>query len=146
MVTIDEILKRWLVNGAVEVAPESLVASFGRVESLLGREWLEQTLVGGVVGPSVTLSVHGIGDDLEALGGARNADALIQRLKKRESASFSELEALALCVKGVHAEVEVEPLIVTEKGGNRVPDFRFHRSDEDWIHAEVTAADASVSA
>lgn len=144
MITLDEIRRRWIVEGVVAVSPEALLGSFQRVEALLGREWLEATLEPGPVGPAITLPIHILGSELAALENAANREALIARLRKNDSAAHSELAALAACSCGTHAVVEIEPIINVE-GKIRIPDFRLRMAQEDWIHVEVTAANVSAS-
>src|SRR5437899_2691547 len=61
VITLDEIKQRWIVMGFVEVSEAEIVESFRRVEMRLGRAWLDETLVGGMVGPTVALAVHTLG-------------------------------------------------------------------------------------
>ena len=137
--------ERWLASGAVAVGVDRLVDSFGRVELVLGRPWLDSSLASGTVGPAVTLPVHMLGEHLAAIEHALDKEKLVARLLKGDRAAFSELHAIALCVPNDRVEIEIEPPIIVGNGP-RVPDFRVRMHGEPWVHVEVTAPTASETA
>src|SRR5262249_33177423 len=134
-VTRSEIEERWLGHTLQDHQVEPILECYNRVEQVLGRPWLEASVIPGVVGSSILLPIYVLGDHLRLLARAAGAEKLIRRLQAREPAAHSELYSIALCVDGDDVEIEIEPPV---GASGKVPDFRVRRPGEGWVWVEAT--------
>lgn len=144
-VSRGEVEERWFGQFLHENEADRIVESFNRVEQILGRPWLEASAPSGIIGPCVALPIFLLGIQLDVLSRAKRAEKLIQRLQARESAAFSELHSIALCVGCDDVEIEIEPPAIVG-GAEKVPDFRLRRPGDQWVWVEVTRPNYSESA
>src|SRR5262245_37805575 len=123
--SIEEIEKNFL-NSKVDtlaLTPETVLASFERVERVLGRDWISAQTTGK--GLLVTMPIIGMGLRLGALDGIPNAATLIEHLRLDTQNADAELTAIYL-LRSSRPSVEVE--LYPEVEGRRA-DFRVRNGD-----------------
>jgi hypothetical protein len=145
--TLTEIENDWLGGGAGSVAslalsPEATVAAFDRVESTLGRAWIDECRISGgmvVRGTAPTLRVVNMGRRLVVLEGLLGTEELIEHIRRGDESAEAELTAIFLIrSQRITAQVELYPPV-----GDRVADFRVRDRDDAWTYVEVTQPDWS---
>ena len=144
----DEIEDDWLAGSRIAVSPRVVLESFNRVEQILGRDWMEasRTTRSGVMhGPSPTLQVVTMGEQLDGLGSVPGAQRLVEKIRLVDPSAIAELTALFL-LRRQRPEIQFElfPKFMF-RSRMREADFRVRRENEPWTFVEVTQPDFSVA-
>lgn len=117
---------------AVALSSESVLASFDRVEKVLGREWIMSEMRNTGLAP--TMHVVGMGLRLAALGGIDQTEQLIEHIRRGDQNAEAELTAIHLIrFSRPSAQFQLYPEV-----GGRKADFRVRDADEPWTTVEVT--------
>lgn len=132
--SIDEIETNFL-QGKIDtlaVAPEVLLVSFERVESILGRDWILSQMSSTGLAP--TMHVFGMGLRLAALERIAEVEQLIEHVRRGDQNADAELTAIHLIRSSrPSAHFQLYPEV-----GSRKADFRVRNNDEPWTAVEVT--------
>lgn len=140
----DEIRANWLGDARLQMAPEALVECFGRVERMLGADWLEARQSQSALGaPWPALQVAMMGERLPAADGSPGSEVLIDHIRKGDASAEAELTAAFIIRRsapGSEIEFFVPVVAVTQV---KVPDFRVRLPGTDWTNVEVTRPDVS---
>ena len=140
--TYEEIKSDWIGDSRIAVSPEGIVDAFNRVDSVLGREWIDRSRgrsgTPTARGSVPTLPVVSMGQRLASLDGVHKAEHLIKGLRNKDQSSHAELTAIYL-LRSLHTTfVELYPA-VTVGTETKEPDFRIRQPDDgSWTYVEVT--------
>jgi hypothetical protein len=139
---IEDILRDWMPEGVIALAPHVVVAAFNRAETVLGRDWVE-ACGANMRGPISTLSVVRVGQMLAALDGVAGREMLVNKLRQHDSSAMAELTALHF-LRGdrPHIEAQVYPRISIGSGYGE-PDLRVREGQEPWTYVEVAQPNQS---
>jgi hypothetical protein len=119
--------------------PDDALEAFDAIEATIGRDWLLARTRAGTCrsgGWGSFIDTYALGTRILAARGARNVQALFDRLRRQEPAAFSELLAIHL-LWNADNEIEIEPEVAVGDG-TRVPDFKVRRLGGEWTYVEVT--------
>lgn len=133
--TIERIESELLLVRANELTwtQEVTLAAVNRAEDLLGPNWI-QSQTRGAKGLAVGVPIIQTGAELRSLEGARNAQPLLDEIRRNTLSAFAELSAIHL-LRSKHWNVELE---LYPEVGNRKPDFRIRKPGDPWTTTEVT--------
>lgn len=144
--TWDQIEYDWLDGGRLALSQAEVVRAFNAVAGRFGQDWVEASRIhNGVVvrGMAPALHIVTLGQMLESLGDAPNADLLLDKVGKGQPDARAELTAIHLVrVGSPDVAIEIEPSVLVGTR-NRKPDFRVRRQDGPWTYVEVTQASSS---
>ena len=131
--TVEEIEKEWLRGESLQLPADDVLRAFAMAEEVRGRDWLLSTtyLPGGnrLWGSGALWRVYWFGTRLQAVVRAKGSAKMLQRLKREDPDTESELTAIYL-LRGPQSniELEVEPQMASGDG-HREPDFRIRNKE-----------------
>ena len=146
--TVEEIEKEWLRGESLQIPADDVLRAFAMAEEVRGRDWVLSTtyLPGGsrMWGIGALWRVYWFGTRLQAVLRAKGSAKMIQRLKREDPDTESELTAIFLLrSQQSNIELEVEPQVASGHG-HREPDFRIRKKGAPWIYVEVKRLHSSL--